>query len=77
MPEVIARVSRTVVQLPYGERRLEFDFPGDVLYAVSVPDDPNLVTKSGDKVVFTSNGIRHILKELSVILYLDADNTDF
>ena len=69
--DVIARVTRVTTQLQFAEKHLEVDFPGDVLYRIEVPDE--YVENEEGAIVFNRDGIRHILKELSVVLVVDSD----
>ncbi len=75
MPDsIIARVERVTARKPYSEQSIEVSFPGDLLYRIDVPDG---VEEVNGKRVFTREGIRHIVKELTVVLYVETEETDY
>ena len=75
MANVVARVEKASVQKPYSEQKIEVSFPGDLLYRIEVPEDG--VTDDEGRTVFTRDGMRHIMKELTVVLYFETEEADY
>lgn len=73
---VIAKVEKVIVQVPYSEKRIEASFVGDLLYVITVPNE-HRVSEDGQAKVFTIEGIRHIIRNLQVVLYIETDEDDF
>lgn len=76
MATVIARVTKISAQTQYGERRIEVDFPGDNLWTIEMPDTC-VVSGEEEKLEFNTEGIRHLVRSVVTVLYIDADKEDF
>lgn len=74
--DVILKVTELKVNANYAKSGMTLAPIGDILYLVSVPNDCQIDSETGEKV-FNADGIRHILKGLHVALTIDADRQDF
>lgn len=74
--EVILRVSDLGASLQYGKLRITTEPVGDMFYAISINPEHVQVREDGTKV-FTTDGIRHVLKGLLASLMIDMDKEQF
>lgn len=74
--EVILKIHELTTATQYGKAKITAEPVGDLLYAVQINEKFCQVREDGTRV-FTTDGIRHIIKNLQVVLVVDADREDF
>lgn len=69
--QVVLKVTSITVRTAYSQTELSVEPVGDVLYALTIPEDG---VEDGEIRIFNVKGIRHIVKGLKVALVIDVDD---
>jgi hypothetical protein len=76
MQIVVLKVVSISVKTKNYERSMSLEPIGDLLYGVEVPDE-YFTMNEDESIVFSLEGIRHIVRKSLVALVLDAKQEDF
>jgi len=71
---IVARIEKIIVATEHHQRKIEMSFVGDVLYRIDVPAE---LATHRDPVTFQIDGIRHVLNQAMIVLYLETEDSDF
>jgi hypothetical protein len=77
MDEVILKVHEIGAAAQYGKTKITAEPVGDVLYVVKVNLEEHFQVQEDGTKIFTVEGIRHLIRNLEIVLTTDVSKQAF